>query len=148
MVWAQTDALSATVVCSSLTTTRYRVHRLPPFDLDDCSAFKKCKKKCALEYDTYTNGGDLNCLDNGYTVGQEICIQMAQKHNVGDLWDETVCSYARQCNGPWDYDGESSINNLCCSRGHFVKCSDPYSLHLPPQRSLHSDSTYCTPLNM
>ncbi|KAG7164180.1 hypothetical protein Hamer_G014316 [Homarus americanus] len=78
-----------------------------------------------MEYDTYTNGGDLNYrLDNGYTVGQEICIQMAQKHNVGDLWDETVYGYARQCNGPWDYDGESSINNLCCSRGHFVKCEE------------------------
>merc|ERR1719495_2524245 len=97
-------------------------HRLLPFDIDNCQAVEECKTKCAEEYRQYTNNGDVNhMLDNGYTVGQQLCLELWINHD-SDSWYETVYGYARHCNGPWDYDGEFSINRLCCRSGISYDC--------------------------
>merc|ERR1712002_116362 len=104
-------------------TDEYKVHRLPPFNLDNCGMIAECKTMCADAYDEFTGGGDLNYeLASGYNVGQEICILLANQ-GINHLWHETVYGYARQCNGPWDYDGRSSINRLCCRHGHYTECT-------------------------
>merc|ERR1719187_360382 len=99
------------------------VHRLPPFDIDDCDKFNLCKKKCAGEFDLLTGGGNLNhMLENGYTVGQHICLDTYTEQGIERIEDETVWGYARQCNGPWDWDGEFSLQRLCCHRGIHYDC--------------------------
>ena len=43
------------------------------------------------QYRTFTNDGDLDyMLDNGYTVGQEICLRAFTDHGVESIWYETV----------------------------------------------------------
>merc|ERR1712002_537880 len=105
-------------------STEYEVHRLDPFDIDNCNAVEKCNNKCAEEYTAYSNGGDLNhVLGNGYTVGQEMCINLFLNFQVDFISDETVYGYARHCKGPWDYDGQFSINRLCCFEGYHYDCN-------------------------
>ncbi|XP_071537404.1 uncharacterized protein [Panulirus ornatus] len=123
-VGAQTDGPECRCgMFITLWNDAYEVHKLPPIDIDDCSAFETCKSMCAAEYRDFTNNGDLNFeVASGYSVGQEICIILSS-HGFNDIDYETVYGYARQCNGPWDYDGESSINHLCCTNGHYIPCA-------------------------
>merc|ERR1712002_579970 len=114
--------------CGMFITTmgnELEVHRLPPFDIDNCNQVTQCKRSCAGEYDTLTNGGDLNyVLGNGYTVGQDICLRAYDSHGVEEIHHETVYGYARHCKGPWDFDGETSIQHLCCYKGLHYDCND------------------------
>ncbi|KAG7164181.1 uncharacterized protein LOC121871973 [Homarus americanus] len=101
----------------------YLVHLLPPFDLDDCSAMEACNSKCNDEFDALTGGGYLNySLNNGFTVGQELCLTMLTEYDIDHVEEETVYGYARQCNGPWDYDGGSTFDQLCCWEGRYYEC--------------------------
>ncbi|XP_071537575.1 uncharacterized protein [Panulirus ornatus] len=100
------------------------VHTLPPFDIDDCKDFEQCKQRCAEEFDQLTGGGDLDFqLEGGYTVGQELCLTVLTTQDISEINYETVYGYARQCNGPWDYTGVKTFNQLCCVDGRYVHCT-------------------------
>ncbi|XP_071537240.1 uncharacterized protein [Panulirus ornatus] len=100
-----------------------RVYRLDPFQVDNCDAWDVCKTSCANEFSNSTGGGDLNYeLSNGYSVGQEICIALVQHHGEHNVHNAIVYGYANLCNGPWVYDGVSTINSLCCQDGFFTPC--------------------------
>merc|ERR1712002_730788 len=61
----------------------HRVWRLEAAYLDSCDATDDCKAVCAAEFDASTGGGDLNfVMSNGYSVGQYICLTIAEEHEL------------------------------------------------------------------
>ncbi|CAL4083770.1 unnamed protein product [Meganyctiphanes norvegica] len=113
----------------TVNTVEYEVYELPPFEDIDCDTPNACRARCKKEFEKATGDGDLNHdLPNGYTVGQEICIAMSNHHGLHNVRDEPVYSYFNLCDTLWQYDGETSTNNLCCHEGHYHDCDSP-----PPQ---------------
>merc|ERR1712142_455949 len=101
----------------------HRVYALESGFFDSCDELDACKQLCASEFNNATGGGDLNFeQSNGYSIGQEICLYMSQHNGVTDIKEAVVYGYANLCNGPWVYDGESSINRLCCYQGFYIPC--------------------------
>merc|ERR1712142_1181466 len=77
-------------------------------------------KKCAQEATKMTNGGDLEYeLPSGYSVGQELCIGLNNAHGIDSCRNEPVYVYSNNCDGPWIWDGVTSIAELCCHDGHY-----------------------------
>ncbi|XP_071537571.1 uncharacterized protein [Panulirus ornatus] len=124
LVWGTKDL--ATCRCGmfiQMDDDVHMVYHLDPINIETCEPYELCKIKCAEEFNTLTDGGNLNNeLNSGYTVAQEICLTMMQHHGVHDVQNAVVYGYANMCNGPWMWDGVSSINKLCCDRGHNTPC--------------------------
>merc|ERR1712133_3947 len=102
----------------------HRVWRLEAAYLDSCDATDDCKAVCAAEFDASTGGGDLNfVMNNGYSVGQYICLTIAEEHELFHVHHARVYGYANMCNGPWVYDGASTTGDLlCCRDGIYQAC--------------------------
>ncbi|XP_042216352.1 uncharacterized protein LOC121862285 [Homarus americanus] len=101
----------------------HMVYSLDSATVNSCDDVSTCKTTCASEFNTYTAGGDLNhVLGDGYSVGQEICLRMVERHGIHNIYHATVYGYGNVCNGPWVYDGVSSINSLCCHKGFYRPC--------------------------
>jgi len=104
-------------------TVEYEVHELPPVENVDCDDKSICKKTCRAEFEKLTGGGDMNFeLPSGYSVGQELCIAMSN-HQIHNCRDETVYGYYDLCDTLWQFDGETSSNELCCREGHYHDCA-------------------------
>merc|ERR1712002_160647 len=101
----------------------HKVWRLESAFLDSCDMVDEFKAICASEFDIFTGGGDLGyVLESGYTVGQELCLYMAQHQGVHNIMNAYVYGYANMCNGPWIYDGVSTTGKLCCKEGANMPC--------------------------
>merc|ERR1719334_3131573 len=114
----------------SLDHAEYEIHRLPPFPTLDCDETKACALKCADEAKKVADEGMDFELENGYTLGQELCIG-ANHHGMDHVDREPVYVYSNTCDGPWIWDGVTSLEELCCQDGHYQDC-DTIPPH-PPQ---------------
>ncbi|XP_069957524.1 uncharacterized protein [Cherax quadricarinatus] len=97
----------------------------PPETVEDCEATEECAAYCEEQWDALTGEGDLNTvLENGETLGEAICQQLAREghENFGPA---EVFLYYRVCEGPWQYDGVQTTTLLCCTRGEFHECEGP-----------------------
>merc|ERR1719495_2484307 len=104
------------------------IHRLPPIDGFNCEDNRECRQACRAEWNRITNNGDLDHeLENGYSVGEELCIGLNNGHGIDSCEWEPVYVYSNTCDGPWEWDGETSAQDLCCHEGRHVNCDD-----LPP----------------
>merc|ERR1719244_483095 len=69
-----------------------------------------------------TNKGDLTTeLDNGYTLGQEICLQ-AVEHFHPWVNNQPGFLNARLCEGNWVDTGLRTRQNICCDNGRYYEC--------------------------
>merc|ERR1712121_52102 len=98
------------------------VYRLHPLHLDGCDNETLCVKACQDEWDDLTNKGDLTTeLDNGYMLGQDICLQ-ALEHFIPYLRNEYGFVNARLCEGNWEDTGRQTRTPICCNAGHWYDC--------------------------
>merc|ERR1719244_1690232 len=75
-----------------------------------------------------SDNGDLDHeLPNGYTVGQELCIGLNNGHGIDNCFREPVYVYSNTCDGPWIWDGLTTLQELCCHEGRHHDCDT-----LPP----------------
>ncbi|KAK7080007.1 hypothetical protein SK128_027675 [Halocaridina rubra] len=97
------------------------VHRLPAFDLEDCSEGNECLLKCLSEWQfVYDNGGmNYQRPSSNYTYGEESCKSLANEYSMPNLDPTPVYNYYKLCTDPWMYDGAVSKDDLCCVDGSF-----------------------------
>ena len=87
-----------------------------------------------IQWISVTNDGDLEYeLANGYSVGEELCIGLNSGHGINSCYREPVYVYSNVCDGPWEWDGETSIQELCCAEGHYADCETVPPPPPPPQ---------------
>merc|ERR1712189_123813 len=102
------------------------VYRLHPLHLDGCDNATLCITACQDEWDDLTNNGDLLTeLDNGYNLGQDICLQ-AVEHFIPFLSNDKGFLNARLCEGTWEDTGRTTRQNICCNNGHYYDCEYIY----------------------
>merc|ERR1711970_471057 len=102
------------------------VYRLMPLHLDNCDeeSIPLCTQACTDEWNAQTNNGDLTSdLANGYTLGQDICLQSLE-HFIPFLSGEYGFVNARLCEGNWEDTGMQTKQKICCNAGHNYECSD------------------------
>ncbi|XP_042239747.1 uncharacterized protein LOC121877881 isoform X1 [Homarus americanus] len=98
------------------------VFPMEAFDVENCEDQKDCHDRCRTEWNEITSEGDLNFeLPDGKTVGQSMCDDLAEegKDVVGPT---EVFLYVRLCDGPWEDDGEATMEMLCCDAGQHEPC--------------------------
>ncbi|XP_069957504.1 uncharacterized protein [Cherax quadricarinatus] len=97
----------------------------PPEPVENCEASEECAAFCEEEWNAITGNGDLDTvLENGETLGQSICQELAhQGHN--NFGPAEVYLYYRVCEGPWQYDGVQTTALLCCTGGQYHACDGP-----------------------
>ncbi|KAK4311845.1 hypothetical protein Pmani_016680 [Petrolisthes manimaculis] len=98
------------------------VLNFPPIDLNDCTEETVCATACVKEWNQLTNGGDLHTLmPDDVSVGQHMCDRLAAVGHT-NYNNRQVYLYYNLCNGPWIYDGETFVDNLCCTDGSYRDC--------------------------
>merc|ERR1711970_610718 len=98
------------------------IYRLMPLHLDGCDDETLCIDACSNKWNDLTNNGDLTSeLDNGYNLGQDICLQ-AVEHFIPYLGDEIGFLNARLCDGNWEDTGRQTRQEICCNAGHYYEC--------------------------
>merc|ERR1719402_924540 len=95
-----------------------------PLQMDTCEEANEaiCMQYCTDEWNGIANNGDLTSeLDNGYTLGQDICLQSLE-HFIPFLEDNFGYLNARLCEGNWETTGLQTRQAICCDFGHYYEC--------------------------
>ncbi|XP_050721096.1 uncharacterized protein LOC127000966 [Eriocheir sinensis] len=107
-------------------TGEEEVVQFPPINLDDCTQDVQCAELCLAEWEEATNGGDLcNPTGDGDTIADDMCASLAEK-GVDRLQPHTVYLYYNLCEGPWQWDGVQSQQELECKNDTaIIDCAGP-----------------------
>merc|ERR1711872_4137 len=106
----------------SYSTGESEVYRIQPLHLPDCSNVTLCTMACSDEWNDMTNNGDLTSeLDNGYNLGQDICLG-AVEHFLPFINNKVGFVNARLCDGNWEDTGLQTRTPICCNNGHWYDC--------------------------
>lgn len=97
------------------------VLQFPPQELESCEEVERCSNLCEAEWRSITGGGDLcHELENGHTVGQQMCQRLSNHLGYDNLQPHDVYLYYNVCHGPWLYDEHVSKQQLECHNGHLA----------------------------
>ncbi|CAL4074725.1 unnamed protein product, partial [Meganyctiphanes norvegica] len=101
------------------------IYHLPGHHIDCDSPDKEtqCYDACVQDWDVFAGNGDLNTvLENGYSLGQEICVGALELGHF-NIRDEIGYVFSRACFGNWEDTGSHTEQYVCCHNGHYEECT-------------------------
>ncbi|XP_045605540.1 uncharacterized protein [Procambarus clarkii] len=117
LAWSQGENECDCEVVLKFPNETISVDDLPVNGATDCDDHSGCMKTCRDEWDSVSNGGDLNYIQsNGKTVGQNLCDSLALEGQTNLEPTKLHLDYSL-CNGEWHEEGTASHDTLCCVDG-------------------------------
>ncbi|XP_045106760.1 uncharacterized protein LOC123501806 [Portunus trituberculatus] len=121
---AQSEAWCRCAAFITYNRNEMMVHEAPEIPINSCDDANQCKQKCVAEINEVSYDGDLwHMLEDGYTVGQHVCTELADRF-VFFVVGHKVYGYYEVCGGAWQYTGVASTTKLCCNGGQHSHCLD------------------------
>ncbi|CAL4067262.1 unnamed protein product [Meganyctiphanes norvegica] len=109
----------------SIPSGEIEVYHMQSAHVDGCGTPESeaaCMDNCKNEWTGMYKNGDLdNELENGYSLGQELCLGAVELFHPFIL-NANGQVFARNCEGNWEDIDMGTNKPLCCTGGHYHEC--------------------------